>query len=184
MGYRVPFRPKTSAISIRLTHEKRPYIAGFPRSSAPWVESGAKPLFARPLAHFLRHLRHFSRSRALARSLLSFLASSKLHPNAGKKRQHSRSVKFTQAEWDTGFPFRPQNVSNQYPSNPRKPPNIAGFQGGSDPLVGFFARQNGALSSAAASFKSVTCASTLPPFTPCFLEITSILRQKNSINYE
>ncbi|MBO5753780.1 MAG: hypothetical protein J6S69_08865, partial [Proteobacteria bacterium] len=44
----------------------------------------------------------------------------------------------------------------------------------------FFARQNGALSSSAASLQSVTCASTLPPFIPCFLEIPSILRQKTA----
>ena len=48
------------------------------------------------MAHFLRQLRHSSRSRALAHSLLSFLASSKLHPFCGKKQGEIRMLKFTQ----------------------------------------------------------------------------------------
>jgi hypothetical protein len=55
---------------------------------------------------------------------------------AAKNSCHDEVLSSPKAEWDTGFPFRPQNVSNQYPSNPRKPPNIAGFQRGSAPLVG------------------------------------------------
>ena len=39
-------------------------------------------------------------------------------------------LKFTKAEWDTGFPFRPKKFSNQYPANFRKSPKIAGFQRG------------------------------------------------------
>ena len=99
----------------------QPHIAGFQRSLAPLVGSGAKPLFARPLARFLRQLRHFSRSRALARSLLSFLASSKSHPNGGKKQLYSRIVKFTQGGMEYKVPFRPPNVSNQYPLGNRHP---------------------------------------------------------------
>ena len=125
-----PFRPKTSANSTRLTHETAQNCG---------ISEGLIPLwlfFARPLAPFLRQHRHFSRSRALARSLLSFLASSKLHPTGGKKRQHSRSVKTYQGGMGYRVPISPQDVSNQYPANPRKTPHIVGFQRGSAPLVG------------------------------------------------
>ena len=131
---------KNSVTRTRQTHKKRPKIVGS-KGLSPLVGSGAKPLFARPLARFLRQLRHFSRSRALARSLLSFLASSKSHPNGGKKRQHSRIVKLTPKAHPkrNGIqgPISPQNVSNQDLSNPRKTPKIAGFQRGSAPLAGF-----------------------------------------------
>ena len=90
------------------------------------------PCGALPKAHYLRQLHHSSRSR----SLLSCLASSKLHPTGGKKISAFTKFKNYPSRMGYKTPFRPENVSNQYRPNPRKTPMIAGFQRGSAPLVG------------------------------------------------
>ncbi|MBO5752691.1 MAG: hypothetical protein J6S69_03220, partial [Proteobacteria bacterium] len=56
-----------------------------------------------------------AQSRALARSFASRLVSSKSHPNGGKKRQHSRSVKIYQGGMGYRVPISPQKVSKTVP---------------------------------------------------------------------
>ena len=74
-------------IPVGLVRQHAPFFHSLlPRNH---IHSAAKKshfhaLSSSPKSRFLRQLRHSSRSRAPARSLLSFLASSKLHPTGGK----------------------------------------------------------------------------------------------------
>ena len=121
--------PARSLLSFLASSKLHPFC-GKNQSYPRIVKFIQSLIFARRMSHFLRPVRHSSRSRAPARSLLSFLASSKLHPFCGKKRL-PKALKGMAL-------FRLQHASKQYPTDSRKTPYFAGFQRspGQSPLVG------------------------------------------------
>ena len=190
-----PFRPKKFRKQYPANSRKTPKIAGFQRgffrlTIALWAFS--------PLERNLIRFAHRGKPE-----FLSLLPRNCIQLAAKNVSVH-KVLKFTKAEWDTGFPFRPKYVSfcEVFVFTPRR----NGIQGshfapkssatsirltsenrpklrdsrGAQPLWLFFCSPFGALSSSTALLSSVTCASTLLRFAPCFLEITSNWRQKTS----